>query len=531
MLGGYIFGPILLIFGFSIVYTPLYHVRYLSIYTPPFALIAGASIIFLIRRLKWLGVAAAVALMAISIMALQQFWYNPLYASDDHRNAVRELAYRWRPGDVILVNAGWVYTALTTYWPTHLVGPNGTLPPPITAIKRITAYEPMQSGQDKGVVLVRTGSVDGPPSLGWGDPNSDFFRVSKTATKEALGNIAANYQRIWHYRQYDTVSDPDGVIRDWLASKTLSLSQQSYPGHDYLQVGLYATDSALLPSQTAIVDAGTFGDALLLRQHTAAATSHAGEILYVNLFWQALPGLNNLQSPLAMSLRLYDKLGQMAVQADSAPQIATRKWQIGAKYRQPLALSLPADLEPGYYSLQIIVYRQTNMSALPIHNNPHVIQGQRWELGKVTLAPPTQAPAIDSIRARYDYIDLVQAAVDTEASHLGTTLHVSLVWRPNPSPYRDNYTAILELRHPDGSVAQTWSQIAGGPDYPSGMWPPGLPLREIRTLSLDASLLPGQYTLDLRMERAEDKLPIPAHTYWWLAARPSIEIGHLTILP
>ena len=45
-------------------------------------------------------------------VTLQAFWFDPAFRADDHRAAVRELQARWRPGDVVVVNAGWAYTAL-----------------------------------------------------------------------------------------------------------------------------------------------------------------------------------------------------------------------------------------------------------------------------------------------------------------------------------------------------------------------------------------------------------------------------------
>ena len=101
--------------------TPLYHVRYLFTYSAPFSILLALGMTTLARWQRpagtWLAAGAALALLAGCALSLRAFWTDPIYAADDLRSATRELAQRWRPGDAILVNAGYTYPALLTYWP------------------------------------------------------------------------------------------------------------------------------------------------------------------------------------------------------------------------------------------------------------------------------------------------------------------------------------------------------------------------------------------------------------------------------
>ena len=172
------FGPLALILLLSLV-TPLYHVRYLFTTSTAFYVVAAAGLVWIWdqRRLA-AGVIAGCWLIAVALTLLA-FWFDPLYRSDDHRTAVRDLQSRWRPGDVVLVNAGYAYPPLYTYW-------NG----PIGQHSRLT--EPLPQPRDDGaLVAVTTGHVDGAAGpggeLGWGDPRSDFFAMPAEGRRAATG--------------------------------------------------------------------------------------------------------------------------------------------------------------------------------------------------------------------------------------------------------------------------------------------------------------------------------------------------------
>lgn len=378
----YVFAPAAILFAVTLLGTPIYHVRYLALFAPMFVLIPAALLVAAWRRSAWLGAAMWATLLVTSALSLRAFWTNPLYRSDDHRQAVAELAQGWRPGDAILANAGWIYPLLATYWPVEASSENGSTPPPLQSPIRLFDYTKIGVPATLGLPqLYSSGSVDGPPNLGWGNPAADFFAISTAETRASLDALAANARRIWQYRLYDTVSDPTGVIRTWFADNSQPLLDNAIPGRDFGRLQLFGTQPfpQTLP---AGAPQATFGGALALLDATAPTTVTAGSYLYSDLLWQALPPLAALPADLSASLRLYDSAGQQVAQADGPLNfLPTRTWTLESAYSQAAALPIPANLSEGVYSLQIVIYRQDNAQPLPVD----ATQEQTWRISDIAV--------------------------------------------------------------------------------------------------------------------------------------------------
>lgn len=376
-----------LIFVASLLITPLYHIRYFAAFAPAAALVAAGGLAYWWRIRHWLGAAAALVLVGGMLVSLTRFWTDPLYISDDHRQAVADLAQRWRPGDAILINAGWVYPALYTYWPRSPSPDQASLPPPLAPPTRISDYTKGSSAPLSAapIPIILTGAVDGAASLGWGLPTSDFFALSAHATQDALAHLSTQAKRIWHYRLYDTVNDPHAVIRDWFASEMLPLTAQTYPGDGYLRVELYAPPA--VTATTPLTPLAEFSGALNLHAAPAPPTHPAGSTLYTDLTWRAEAGLAALPAPLAVSVRLYDPSGVLSAQTDAQPLPPTSTWLEGEVHEQPVALPIPATLTPGPYTLELILYRTDDLTPLPA-TLPDGSTTERVRLGPVEITPP-----------------------------------------------------------------------------------------------------------------------------------------------
>ena len=230
-------GPLALILLVSLV-TPLYHVRYLFTYSPAFYVVMAAGLAWLLRRSKVVFAVALGVWLAAAGVTLHAYWHDPAYRADDHRAAVRYVREHWRPGDVVLVNAGWPYTALTTYW-------DG----PIATRSRLTGDLPAAPDDPNALVMVTTGHVDGDPGLGWGDPRSDFFAMPADAAREQIAALYDRFERVWQYRIYDTVNDPAGQVRGWLAENGQLSDDQVFAGEANLRV------QGFVPRQAAAAEA------------------------------------------------------------------------------------------------------------------------------------------------------------------------------------------------------------------------------------------------------------------------------------
>jgi mannosyltransferase len=520
----FIFVPIGLIFALSLAGVPLYHVRYLFTYAAPFVLVMAVACASFSRRT--LFIASILLLVLICGWSLQRYWVDPRYRRDDHRGAVALLAEQWRPGDAILVNAGWVYTALALYWPVELPNPFAATPPPIDAYLRLTDTKAATALQAPSIL--RSGSVDGAPGLGWGDPQSDFYAISTAATETALAAVAAHAPRLWHYRLYDTVSDSAGVIRTWLATNGEQRVDHPFPGRDFLRLQMYEFPKAVATSPASAMPVATFGSAVELEQVTFAPQVAAGTRLYVQTGWRALPGLAQQPGDLAWSLRLYAANGALLAQADSGAWLPTTQWQPGKLYALPLALSLPAAAKPDTYTLQLVVYDRTTGQPLPLAASPE--PASTLPLGEVTVLPASQPVGVGEVQATFDYIDLVAVQPVTQTVISSEPLPLNLLWRPRPNDYQETYAVRLTLQGADGTSVTTWEETLGGWAYPSGAWPPGVPVLDQKRLPIDAALAPGSYALTLQVIRAADGQVIPARRGWFASASQPLVVGAVTVI-
>ncbi|MCB0121253.1 MAG: hypothetical protein KDE58_03355, partial [Caldilineaceae bacterium] len=377
--------PFAILFGVTLTVTPLYHVRYLMLYAPLFVLWVAAALTGFYQHNRGVALLLALLLVAVNGWSLHSFWSAPQFQSDDHRGAVSRLAEEWRPGDLILVNAGWAYTAIETYWPKVLIGADAALPPPIANVTRLSDYA-QHAGKTKkpasAPLLVRTGSVDGPPSLGWGDPTSDFFAIDRTTTLTALETLSRAHTRIWHYLLYDTVNDPAGLIRQWLADHADLVQDEPITGRDYGRLQLYEVHNAgaanhAAPaantslSSTLPITASTTqrGDRQLLAAKPLSTTIPAGQTLYVRTRWQRVDGAPPTADTVSLSLRLYDDRGLLIAQQDSTPRWMSDERTANTMVDLTLALPLPVATQPGSYSLRLLLYEAATGQPLPDHTN------------------------------------------------------------------------------------------------------------------------------------------------------------------
>lgn len=363
----YTFGPLLVIYLASLV-TPLYHVRYIFIYSPAFYILAGAGLATLSKTWShhWPAWTAAALLLAVSLFAQYRFHTDPRYQADDFRAAIRYLEAHWQPGDAILLDAGYTYTAYTYY--TGVPG---------LARQRLVPYRKPENSQSPTLLLA--GSVNGSPQLGWGDPQADFYAMSAADTVAALERVAHDFHRLWLFRVYDTVTDPDFLIRDWLAGHAILLEDESFAGPSYIRVQAY-----LLPGQPpATSPAILFEDGLaLVGWELPERAWQAGQTIPVKLWWAATaPPAADYK----MSLKLWRPDGALAAQGhDTWPAGSLYRataWPLNQPVYQPADLPLPADLPPGQYWLNVELYHPDTIQPLPLFNGETAAP-----LGSVTIS-------------------------------------------------------------------------------------------------------------------------------------------------
>lgn len=346
----YTFGPLLLIVALSAI-SPLYHVRYLFTYSAGFYVLLAAGFSYLATRThSWVAGIVATIVLAASLFSVYQLQFDPRYQADDFRAAVYYIDDHWQPGDALLTNAGYTYTAFTYY--TNI---------PDLQRQRLLPYRPPAADQP---LLLETGTVGGSPQLGWGDPRADFYAMPAEATIAALEQLARDYPRLWLLRAYDTVTDPTGLIRDWLATHAVPLEDQLFSGPSNIRAQGFLL---LPPPAPPVAEAVPFADGMrLLGWNLPGQNWQPGDTLSVKLWWSAATPPS---TDYKMSLKLWTPAGQLAAQGrDEWPGGTLHRasqWHTGEVVYHPSRLTLPADLPPGEYWLNVELYHPETIQPLP----------------------------------------------------------------------------------------------------------------------------------------------------------------------
>ncbi len=345
----YTFGPLLLIYLASFI-TPLYHVRYIFTYSPAFYILLGAGLVWLTRRVDlWAACVAAAILLLASFYSIYQLQHNPRYQPDDFRAAVNFIEARWQPGDVILVNAGYVYTAFDYY--NHL---------PQLERRRLVPYR--RPTDLDHPLLLQTGTVNGWPELGWGDSQADFYPMSEAETAAALEQLTRDFARLWLLRAYDTVTDPTAFIRNWLTQNTTPLEDEPFAGESNIRVQGFL----LTPPTSDGAKIIEFEDGLALAGwELPNHIWQPGQNIHLKLWWLATapPGVDY-----KMSLKLWTPAGELVAQGRDEWPVGTlyrtTAWPVGQAIYHPVEFSLPADLSPGQYWLNVELYHPNTLQPL-----------------------------------------------------------------------------------------------------------------------------------------------------------------------
>jgi uncharacterized membrane protein len=346
----YTFGPLGLIVLLSFI-VPLYHVRYVFTFAPAFYILLGAGIVWLARHPgRWPALIAASLLLAASAYSIYQLHFDLRNRSDDFRAAVNFIESHWQPGDAILINAGYTYPAFLYY-----------ADDPYLERQRLVPYQaPADLNRPR---LLQTGSINSGPQLGWHDPRSDFYPTSPAEITTALERLSMDHSRLWLLRAYDTVTDPTGLIRTWLAEHAIPIEDQVFAGESNIRAQgfLFAQPH---PGTDRMVH---FQDGLALADwNLPDQTWQPGQTIHLKFWWlaTAAPGVDY-----KMSLKLWTPTAELAAQGQD-------EWPVGNLYRmtgwpidqpvyQATELKLPLDLPPGQYWLNVELYHAETIQPLP----------------------------------------------------------------------------------------------------------------------------------------------------------------------
>ena len=418
---------------------------------------------------------------------------------------MRYVREHWRPGDVVLVNAGWPYTALTTYW-------DG----PIASRTRLTDDLPATPDDPDALPIVTTGHVNSDPGLGWGDPRSDFFAMPADAAREQIAALYDRFERVWQYRIYDTVNDPAGQLRGWLAEGGQPADDQVFPGEANLRV------QSFVPRQSAAAEAdwlsAAFGTNLSVRVGPLPDRITSGEALYPALDWEFTgQPADREASPrdFATSIRLIGPDGTLWAQPPderpSGPQLPASRWAADQAYRQTLKLSVSPGTPPGPYTIELVVYDPVTGKPWPVQAGDLTLTPNGLRLGEVTVVRPEPSPPMQPALTTFGPLALIEAKSPATTVAPGGQIPVELLWQAADAP-GEPLVVVTQLQDAAGRVAAGLEAQPLDGRYPTQNWAAGEFVRDRHTLSLPADLPPGAYRLIVGLYRAADRTRLETRT-------------------
>ena len=513
ILWGYTVIPVLVIYLASL-WIPLFHVRYVFTYSPAFYILLAAGLSWLRERWRpglWLGLGLIVVAWAYSIYS---FYFDPRYAADDHRAAVEYIADRWRPGDAVLINAGYAYPTFLYYysgpiaWRGRLVdyggrldgraGPSSAPFDPSMGLRAGLAQDKLRTGP----VVLQTGSIGGAANLGWGNPQSDFYPTTEDETVQALEQVFARHPRLWVFRVYDTVTDPDGFVRSWLDGHGLKFDELLVRGESGLRVQGYLTHREPIydpPPLEQSLDASLGGQVTLLGYEEESASVAAGEPFDLTAYWQPE---EQLSVDYHLFYGLFDGQGRLWAQGDETPLgplYRPSRWVAGEVVRHPIRLMVPVGTPPGEYSFQVGMYHPRTGQWLEVKDQSLAVQGVRVGLSSVQVRKPSSWPELPVMQHRVevnfaDQMELLGYNLPVLTAVPGGAIPLDLFWRSGGDSLED-YIIFTQLVDGEGQMlaAQESAPVDGG--YPTTLWTRGEIVRDQRKLVIAANVPSGEYRL------------------------------------
>lgn len=518
LLAGYTFAPLLVIYAASL-WTPLYHVRYVFLYAPAFVIVLARGLSLVRQRAPAVAALALAVLVLASASSAQAYFGDPAYAVDDHRSAVRMIAQQARPGDALLINAGYAYPTFDYYYDGDIAWQG-----------RLVDYVARAPVGAPGLVVLQTGSIGGDATLGWGSATSDFYATTEAETTAALDEVARRHERLWVLRIYDTVTDPQGFIRRYLDDNFLPLDDAGFAGSSSMRVQLYRTRRAPVTTAPALPNTvnANVANRLRLLGYDLSGELRPGEAAYLRIAWQAVqPGAD-----LRAFAGLFDSAGREWAHWDEVPAgrlYPTSRWAANEVVSQWWRLDIPPGTPPGAYSLVSGLYDASSSARLDVLDSAGRPTGAAVRLGEVVVGAARRAVNLASLPMQHTVgaslageVRLLGYSVSSRLAQPGGALELTAFWQ-GMAPVAGERVVFVQLLDGAGKL---WATAEGPPVAP---WAAGQVLRDRYRLPIPADAPDGELRLIMGVYRAGDRQRLPVKTGLLGRASDHVSLGVVRI--
>ncbi len=162
------------------------------------------------------------------------------------------------------------------------------------------------------------------------------------------------FPRIWHYRIYDTVNDPQGTLRAQLERLGRRFEDRAYTGEANMRLqGLTLIFGAEQPAGRPRAE---FAEGLQLWADAPTAQIASGGVVHTVVHWQPTKTMPDFATSMRLVASDGSSWSQPLDEKPLGPQFVASQWPPGQIQRQPVALPVPPGTPPGEYAAELIVY-------------------------------------------------------------------------------------------------------------------------------------------------------------------------------
>lgn len=473
-------GVPLILLNLSYLVRPNFDERYFLITVPVFLVGVAAGIAGLARNLPRLITpvfvpAALVLPLAVNLVMLDGYYFDPGLSRTDFRAAVRFIESHRTPDDVV------VYTNRGNY-------------------NLMSYYEQLyhQGGGYNDLVLEDTPSG---AQLPFG-PRSYLVENPGDIPQVMAQIAAAKPHTIWFIPYWNLPVD---------TGTQNALMENNYFVQDrwFTQLHVLTFLSPASAVQERTLDRH-FGDALLLQSSLLDANTSVepGQSLHLDLAWSAT---KKIERDYAFSIRLLDAQGHVVLQRDRQSQNGphpTSTWSTGERVIDRYGIRIPTGTLPGTYRIEVYAYDPANGATLAVTG----VDGGPVSsaLGEITVLPPAGAlPSADDLQERIadlqlqpqtgvtaQGIRLVASAVAQGSRSAGESLRIVLLWQAEAVPDGDPQVTLA-------AGNESHSSIPLAAAYPPRQWRSGDVFLEYYDLPIAATAQSGPAAVMVRLGNAE----------------------------
>jgi hypothetical protein len=321
------------------------------------------------------------------------------------------------------------------------------------------------------------------------------------ATIATLEQLARQHPQLYLLLWATDESDPEHLVEEWLDTHAYK-AKDTWRGN--VRFVIYATQQSTESWPVETVDT-TLGDQIrLVSQALAGKTITAGDVLQLQLVWEALetPAVDY-----TVFVQLLDQRNQVVVQRDAPPVSGGRPttgWQPGDRIVDNHGLLVVPGTAPGDYRLIVGMYNVETGERLPTPVTDYI------DLGDIRIERPQDSPTVEALNIQH-----LDPFVFEEVTLLGhdryrrgfrhqpdtplrpnDLLHLTFYWQANVKPTTAWWFTARLVQGVDQEVAAVSGPLVSQ-QYPTLNWQSGEVVRGEHDVLLPDYLEPGRYQLQL----------------------------------